>query len=133
MVHRKRNDIWPCNAVYAGLQSARKDHRGVGLISDVLPLGLLWYGAPNAIGNAIEYAKHRSRSHEALPAEVQQSSITQPAVETRTASKAFEVSKRADFKIDIATLLASKSSLKEVILLREILGTPRGLQALDIL
>ena len=71
--------------------------------------------------------------HEALPAEVQQSSITQPAVETRAASKAFEVSKRADFKIDIATLLASKSSLKEVILLREILGTPRGLQALDIL
>ena len=64
MVHRKRNDIWPCNAVYAGLQSARKDHRGVGLISDVLPLGLLWYGAPNAIGNAIEYAKHRGRSND---------------------------------------------------------------------
>ena len=60
MVHRKRNDIWPCNAVYAGLQSARKDHRGVGLISDVLPLGLLCYGAPNAIG----YAKHRSRSND---------------------------------------------------------------------
>ena len=24
----------------------RKDHRGVGLISDVLPFGRLWYGEP---------------------------------------------------------------------------------------
>jgi hypothetical protein len=27
----------------------RKDHRGVELISDVLPFGRLWYGEPNAI------------------------------------------------------------------------------------
>jgi hypothetical protein len=26
----------------------RKDHRGVDLISDVLPFGRLWYGEPNA-------------------------------------------------------------------------------------
>jgi hypothetical protein len=25
----------------------RKDHRGVDLISDVLPFGRLWYGDPN--------------------------------------------------------------------------------------
>src|SRR5215472_8407694 len=25
----------------------RKDHRGIGLISDVLPFGRLWYGDPN--------------------------------------------------------------------------------------
>src|SRR5438445_5025170 len=36
------------------------------LISDVLPFGRLWYGEPNAISNAIEYAKHRSRSHDAV-------------------------------------------------------------------
>jgi len=48
------------------------------------------------------------------------------------ASKSVEVAKRADYKIDIATLLASKSSLREAILLREILGTPRGLQPLDV-
>jgi len=66
MVHRKRNDIWPCNAVYARLQSARKDHRGVGLISDALPFGRLWYGEPNAISNAIGYAKYRSRSHDGV-------------------------------------------------------------------
>jgi hypothetical protein len=35
----------------------RKDHRGVDLISDALPFGRLWYGEPNAIANAIEYAK----------------------------------------------------------------------------
>jgi hypothetical protein len=44
----------------------RKDKRGVDLISDALPFGRLWYGAPNAISNAIAYAKHRSRSHHAV-------------------------------------------------------------------
>jgi hypothetical protein len=43
----------------------RKDHRGVDLISDVLPFGRLWYGEPNAVSNAIGYAKHSSRSHHA--------------------------------------------------------------------
>jgi hypothetical protein len=41
----------------------RKDHRGVDLISDVLPFGRLWYGEPNATSNAIGYAKFFSRSH----------------------------------------------------------------------
>ena len=44
----------------------RKDHRGVNLISDVLPFGRLWYGEPNAISNTIGYAKFRSRSHDAV-------------------------------------------------------------------
>ena len=44
----------------------RKDHRGVDLISDVLPYGRLWYAKPNAITNAIGYAKHYSRSHDAV-------------------------------------------------------------------
>ena len=35
----------------------RKDERGVDLIFDVLPFGRLWYGEPNAISNAIDYAK----------------------------------------------------------------------------
>jgi hypothetical protein len=44
----------------------RKDKRGVDLISDALPFGRLWYGEPDAITNAIGYAKHRSRSHDAV-------------------------------------------------------------------
>jgi hypothetical protein len=40
----------------------RKDHRGVNLISDALPFGALWYAEPNAISNAIGYAKFYSRS-----------------------------------------------------------------------
>jgi hypothetical protein len=44
----------------------RKDQRGVDLISDVLPFGRLWYGEPDAVANAIGYAKHRSRSHRAV-------------------------------------------------------------------
>ena len=41
----------------------RKDHRGVDLISDALPFGRLWYLETT---DAIEYAKHRSRSRRAL-------------------------------------------------------------------
>jgi hypothetical protein len=41
----------------------RKDHRGVDLISDTLPFGRLWYETPD---NAIGYAMHRSRSHDAV-------------------------------------------------------------------
>jgi hypothetical protein len=44
----------------------RKDKRGVDLISDALPFGRLWYGEPNAIGNATGYAEHRSGSHDAV-------------------------------------------------------------------
>jgi hypothetical protein len=41
----------------------RKDKRGVDLISDALPFGGLWYGEPDAISNAVDYAKFYSRSH----------------------------------------------------------------------
>src|SRR5689334_10385870 len=44
----------------------RKDKRGVDLVSDVLPFGRLWYGEPNAISNAIDYAKFRSHSCRAV-------------------------------------------------------------------
>jgi hypothetical protein len=44
----------------------RKDRRGVDLISDALPFGRLWYAGPDAIINAIGYAKFRSRSHRAV-------------------------------------------------------------------
>ena len=44
----------------------RKDHRGVGLISDVLPFGRMCYGEPNAVKNAIGYVEHLSRSHNAV-------------------------------------------------------------------
>jgi hypothetical protein len=44
----------------------RRDHRGVDLISDVRPHGRLWYWEPNAASHAIDYAKFRSRSHNAV-------------------------------------------------------------------
>jgi len=44
----------------------RKDHRGVDLISDALPFGRLWYGGANAASNAVSYAMHYSRSHDAV-------------------------------------------------------------------
>jgi len=39
------------------------DHRGFDLISDVLPFGRLWYDTSE---NAIGYAMHSSRSHDAV-------------------------------------------------------------------
>jgi hypothetical protein len=69
--------------------------------------------------------------HEALPVEPQPSIIKTPVESDATASQG--VAKRAGSKRDIATLLGSKSSLREAILLREILGQPRGLQAFDLL
>ena len=44
----------------------RKDKRGVDLISDVLPFGRLSYAGPNAVANAVGYAKHCSRSDNAM-------------------------------------------------------------------
>ena len=44
----------------------RKDKRGFDLISDVLSFGRLWYAEPNAVSNAIGYARYFSRSHDAV-------------------------------------------------------------------
>ena len=41
----------------------RKDHRGVDLVSDVLPFGRLWY---DTLDSAVGYAMHSSRSHDAV-------------------------------------------------------------------
>ena len=70
--------------------------------------------------------------HEASSVELQQPAIITPPVEDFATPKPTRVAERADFKMDIAMLLASKSSLREAILLREILGTPRGLQPVDV-
>jgi hypothetical protein len=44
----------------------RNDKRGVDLISDALPFGRLWYEGPNAVSNAIGYARQYSRSQGAV-------------------------------------------------------------------
>jgi hypothetical protein len=44
----------------------RKDRRGFDLMSDVLPFGRLWYDGPNSVSNAIGYAEHFSRAHDAV-------------------------------------------------------------------
>jgi hypothetical protein len=41
----------------------RKDHHGADLIFDALPFGRLWYENASA---AVDYAKHSSRSHDAV-------------------------------------------------------------------
>jgi hypothetical protein len=46
--------------------SPRRDKHGIDLISDALPFGRLWYDGPSAMSNAIGYAEHYSRSHDAM-------------------------------------------------------------------
>jgi hypothetical protein len=68
------NHATPANRLGGAMSSSqhiyevrpRKDHRGVNLISDVLPFGRLGYGEPGAINNAISHAKFFSRSHNAV-------------------------------------------------------------------
>jgi hypothetical protein len=69
----------------------------------------------------------------ALPIEIQPTPIITTPVDVYGATKAFGIAKEVDSKADIATLLGSKSGLREAILLREIFGPPRGLQGLDLL
>ena len=45
----------------------RKDGDGVDLISDRLRRGPIWYAGPDAVRNAVAYAKYRSRSRSHLP------------------------------------------------------------------
>jgi hypothetical protein len=45
---------------------ARSDKRGFDLISDALPYSPQWYGGPNAIRDAIDYAKFFSRSQDVV-------------------------------------------------------------------
>jgi hypothetical protein len=70
--------------------------------------------------------------HEALPAELQQPQTIETPAEVYATPKAFEIANRADFKMNIASLLVARSGLREAILLREILGPPRGLQEPDL-
>jgi len=44
----------------------RQDRRGFDLISDCLPLGFLWFEGPEAINEAVKYARFFSRSHPAV-------------------------------------------------------------------
>ena len=67
------------------------------------------------------------------PLPVEPPPITKAPVEAYPAPKAFGLPRGAYLKTDIATLLASKSALRDAIILREIFGPPRSLQALDLL
>ena len=41
----------------------RKERDGFDLISDCLRRGPIWYAGPDAVRNAVSFAKYRSRSH----------------------------------------------------------------------
>jgi len=66
------------------------------------------------------------------PLPIEPPPIIKAPVEAYAAPKAFGVAKGVELKTDIATLLASKSGLRDAIILREIFGPPRSLQGLDL-
>jgi hypothetical protein len=61
-----RPPVMPTMSTHVYEIRPRADHSGVDLISDALPFSPLWYAGPNAISNAIKYAKLSSRSHDAV-------------------------------------------------------------------
>lgn len=65
------------------------------------------------------------------PLPVQQQPIIKTQLEAYAAATR-PTGKGTELKTDIATLLASKSGLRDAVILREIFGPPRGLQALEI-
>src|SRR5438552_2338371 len=66
------------------------------------------------------------------PLPIEPPPISKTPVEAYAAPKAFGVPKSADLKTNVAILLASKSGLRDAIILREVFGPPRSLQALDL-
>jgi hypothetical protein len=44
----------------------RKDRRGIDLIGERLPLGVLWFEGPDAIEDAVNYARSFSHPHSAI-------------------------------------------------------------------
>jgi hypothetical protein len=66
-----------------------------------------------------------------VPIELQLPPIIKTPVEGYAAATR-SLAKGADFRTDIAAVLASKSGLRDAIILREIFGPPRSLQPLDL-
>jgi hypothetical protein len=67
-----------------------KDQRGVDLISDALSFGRLWYADPDAVDNAVDYAKFFSRSHDAVIRVHDTRAMWSGHTSTRTISKSGE-------------------------------------------
>ena len=70
--------------------------------------------------------------HVSLPLEPPQPPSLAAPVET-IAANIRPLAKGTDFKSDLATLLGSKSALRQAIILREIFGPPRSLQELEFI
>src|SRR2546423_8078981 len=93
---------------------------------------------PGQITPTREARTFQSKVADAPAFEVQQSKPPidpLPVIKTATGTYAIAtqpISKSAETKIDIATLLRSTSGLRDAIILREIFGPPRSLQPLDL-
>jgi hypothetical protein len=81
---------------------------------------------PPAIPGAPAFEVHEG------PLPIESPSIVKTPVEAYAAATRAGP-KSTDLKADVAILLASKSGLRDAIILREIFGPPRSMQALDLL
>jgi hypothetical protein len=66
-----------------------------------------------------------------LPAELDEPPSVAAPVEAYGSPKVSPMVKGTGVQLDLGSLLASKATLRQVIVLREILGSPRGLQIID--
>ena len=81
---------------------------------------------PPAVTSAPVFEVHKG------PSPIEQPPITKTPLEAYAAATR-PIAKGAELKTDVATLLASSTGLRDAIILREIFGPPRSLQALDLL
>jgi hypothetical protein len=109
-------------------QLTRQQRRQRGSIPKETPVPRVVTGAevsgPQTIATASSF-----EVHEGLSAFESSLSIKGPRAASAAAMQ--KVATKPDSRTEIATLLASKSSLRDAMILREILGPPRGLRAMN--
>src|SRR5262249_44528744 len=93
----------------------RKDHRGVDLISDVLPFGWLWYTKPD---DAIGYAMHSSRSHDAVIRVYEKDGNVVERTSTKAISRGGVLGSFTDYSKPFAVRLCSVQAVRSLSVIR---------------
>jgi hypothetical protein len=97
-----------------------KDRRGIDLIGEPLPLGVLWFKGSDAIEDAINYARSFSYSHRAIIRVLDESETVVVTVELADDfSRAVNISARP---LRLRLMSSSKSTARS----KEQEATPRG-------
>jgi hypothetical protein len=87
---------------------------------------------PKPVRRAAEIVPPKSTGTPHFEVQKEPLPITTPPIQ-KASTVVRPIAQAREPKTDITTLLASTSGLREAIILREILGPPRGLRAIDLM